>query len=138
MDAVGERTADERCDSHSELLLEVRDREPNDSVDDDPPSIRSRTILGGSVQHAAMDEGRPRGPGRSHVRLNGIQGVGFPGTSQGRGVPQEEVEVLPRILIRAGEPPSAFVEEDRAVERRDALEQGGGLFPSDREHSIAR
>src|SRR2546421_282740 len=43
------------------------------------------------------------------------------------------MEILPRILVRAGEPPSAVVEEDRAVERGDALDQRGGLLPSDRE-----
>src|SRR2546423_10315616 len=66
MDAIREWTAGKRSDADGELLVEVRGRESNDPVDHDPPSIRCRTILGGSVQHAAMDEGRLRGPGRSH------------------------------------------------------------------------
>src|SRR2546421_351130 len=43
------------------------------------------------------------------------------------------MEILPRILVRAGEPPSAVVEEDRAVERGDSLDERGGRLPSDRE-----
>src|SRR2546428_12743490 len=41
------------------------------------------------------------------------------------------MEIVPRLLVRAGEPPAAVVQEDRAVERRDALDQRGGLLPAD-------
>src|SRR5256885_2000827 len=76
-----------------------------------------------------MNERRPRGPGRSDVRLDRVPRVGFPRTREFLRVPHEQMHVLADVQVRVGKPPSSLVSEDRPIEGGGSLEERGHLLP---------
>src|SRR5438445_5725770 len=133
VDPIGERAFRERLDGRRGLLDELGWGQAHNPVDHDSASVPSRAILGRSVQDAAVDERRSRGPRGSDVRLHRVQCVRFPRPLEARRMPHEQRHVFANLAVGTGEPPSALVSEDGGVEGRDTRYERAYLLPSCRE-----
>src|SRR3989449_6059428 len=133
VDSIGERALRERLDGRRRLLHELGWGQAHNPVNHDSASVHSRAILGRSVQDAAVDERRSRGPRGSDVRLHRVQCVRFPRPLEVPRMPHEQRHVFANLAVRTGEPPPALVSEDGGVEGRDTRYERAYLLPSCRE-----
>src|SRR2546428_15676 len=130
---IGERALRERLDGRRGLLHELGWGQAHNPVDYNSASVHSRAILGRSVEDAAVDERRSRGPRGSDVRLHRVQRVRFPRPLEVPCMPHEQRHVFADVAVRAGEPPPALVTEDGRVQGRDTRYERAYLLPSCRE-----
>src|SRR5437899_3087928 len=130
---IGKRALRERLDGRRGLLHELGWGQVHNPVDHDSASVHSRAILGRSVQDAAVDERRSRGPRGSDVRLHRVQCVRFPRPLEVPRIPHEQRHVFANLAVGTGEPPPALVSEDGGVEGRDTRYERAYLLPSCRE-----
>src|SRR2546427_5910751 len=130
---IGKRALRERLDGRRGLLHELGWGQAHNPVDYNSASVHSRAILGRSVQDAAVDERRSRGPRGSDVRLHRVQCVRFPRPLEVPRMPHEQRHVFANLAVRTGEPPPALVTEDGRVEGRDTRYERAYLLPACRE-----
>ncbi len=119
------------------LFGEVGGRENTHLLDGEAPAVALGAILGRAIEHTPSNKREPtraRGP---NIRLDGVAGMGSPGSSEGWSVPEVEGGVRLPPLDGAHQPPTAFVAEHGRVHPRHILENHGHFPPTLRKASGA-
>jgi len=110
------------------LLVKIRGRQPEHTVQNNPRAIAQRTILRWPDEHSVMNERCSSGPAGPYIGLQRIQRMWLPWTQERFGMPCMKIGAIVR-RTRTEEPPSPTMMNDRRVHSLDAVNERRDLVP---------